>query len=106
MFFAYIGIPAGTMEGRSKAFLDRGKDNQQWIFGSIIKYLQYLKERLENKEITAGTIKNRYQAIRLFCDKSDIALPWKRISRGLPKVRKYADDYLTVKYSTHRTEGK
>jgi integrase len=44
------------------------------------------------KEITAGTMKNRYQAVKLFCDMADIPIQWKKISRGIPKVRKFADD--------------
>lgn len=92
MFFDFVGIPAGSMEERSRIFMERGKEDQNWVFGTIVKYLQSLKERFERKEITAGTIKNRYQAIRLFCDMSDIPISWKKISRGLPKVRKYADD--------------
>ena len=44
------------------------------------------------KEITAGTMKNRYQAVKLFCEMADIAISWKKISRGIPRVRKFADD--------------
>jgi hypothetical protein len=47
---------------------------------------------VEAKEITAGTMKNRYQAIKLFCEMADIPIQWKKISRGIPKVRKFADD--------------
>jgi hypothetical protein len=89
MFFDFIGIPEGSMQDRSKIFADKAKSDQQWIFGCVVRYLQSLKERFDQNEITAGTIKNRYQAIRLFCDMSDIQ---KKISRALPKVRKYAED--------------
>jgi integrase len=44
------------------------------------------------KEITAGTMKNRYQAVKLFCEKADVNISWKKISRGIPRVRKFADD--------------
>ena len=37
-------------------------------------------------------MKNRYQAVKLFCDMADIPVSWKKISRGIPKVRKFADD--------------
>jgi hypothetical protein len=30
--------------------------------------------------------------IKQFCQISDLLLPWKKITRGLPKGRKYADD--------------
>jgi hypothetical protein len=32
------------------------------------------------------------KAIKLFCEISDIPVSWKKISRGLPKTRRYADD--------------
>ena len=54
--------------------------------------MQYHKERVEKKEISAGTVKNYYQAVKLFCEMNQIDLPWKRISKALPKVRRYADD--------------
>ena len=47
---------------------------------------------MEAKEITAGTMKNRYQAVKLFCEMVDIPMHWKKISKGIPKVRKFADD--------------
>jgi hypothetical protein len=96
MFFDFIGIPGDSMVERSKAFCERAKNNDNnssgWAFSSIIQYVQHQKERAERKEITAGTVKNYFQVIKLFCEMSDISLPWKRISRGLPKSRKFADD--------------
>jgi len=50
------------------------------------------KDRIENKEITAATLRNNVKVIKLFCEMNDIPLPWKRITRGLPKARRYADD--------------
>jgi integrase len=95
MFFDFIGIPGDSMVERSKVFCERAKNNDNnngWAFSSIIQYVQHQKERSERKEITAGTVKNYFQVIKLFCEMSDISLPWKRISRGLPKSRKFADD--------------
>jgi integrase len=50
------------------------------------------KERVQRKEITAATAINYVKTIKLFCEMNDILLPWKRITRGLPKARRYADD--------------
>jgi integrase len=82
------------MVERSKVFRDRAKNNANnsngWTFSCIIRYIQHQKERAERKEITARTVKNYFQVIKLFCEMSDISLPWKRIRRGLPKSRKFA----------------
>src|SRR5918995_3175177 len=76
----------------SKAFYNKAKYDNGWGFRSIVQYLQKRKERVERKEISAGTMKNYFQAIRLFCDMADIPIPWKKISRAIPRSRKYADD--------------
>jgi hypothetical protein len=55
-------------------------------------FLQFQKERVQQGEITSGTLKNFLKAIKLFCEMSDIPITWKKITRGLPKVRRYADD--------------
>ena len=80
------------MAERSKAFCDRAKYDNGWAFSSIVQYLQKQKERVERKEISAGTMKNYFQAIKLFCDIADIPISWKKISRGIPRSRKFADD--------------
>ena len=92
MFFDFIGVPTGSMAERSKAFCDKAKYDNGWAFSSIVQYLQTQKERVERKEISAGTMKNYFQAIKLFCDMADIPISWKKISRGIPRVRKFADD--------------
>ena len=60
------------------------------------------KERVEKKEISAGTVKNYYQLIKLFCEMNQIDLPWKRISKALPKVRRYADDRAPTREEIHK----
>src|SRR5215210_36093 len=45
------------------------------------------------KELAAGTLNNYYSAARLFCEMNDItATNWKRISRGLPRMKLAAND--------------
>ena len=34
----------------------------------------------------------------LFCDMNDILIPWKKITRGLPNGRRYADDRAPTIY--------
>lgn len=54
--------------------------------------MQVQKERVDRKEITGSTVRNYVKAIKLFTEMNDILIPWKRITRGLPKGRKWADD--------------
>ncbi len=47
---------------------------------------------MEWEEITAATLYNFVKAIKLFCEMSDVPISWKRITRGLPKVRRFVDE--------------
>jgi integrase len=57
-----------------------------------LKYLQVHKDRVERKEITGSTLRNYIKSIKLFCEQMDITIPWNKITRGIPKGRKYAND--------------
>ncbi|MFZ0513376.1 MAG: hypothetical protein WAM14_17345 [Candidatus Nitrosopolaris sp.] len=81
-----------ALETKARAFADRGKDNHGWAFNSILEFMQLQKERFNRKEITAGTIRNYVKSIKLFCQMADIHIPWDKITRGLPRGRRYADD--------------
>ena len=80
------------IEIRCNVFVEKAKDNANWTLSQIIRFLQYQKERVENKEITAGTLKNFVKSLKVFCEMSDISIPWKKITRGLPNARQAAND--------------
>jgi integrase len=90
-FFKFINLK-GTIQEKCISFVKDGTDNPSWAVASVIKYLQMIKERIEKNEITAATALNYVKTIKLFCEMNDVLLPWKRITRGLPKPRRYAND--------------
>ena len=53
---------------------------------------ELLIDRVQRKEITGATVRNYVKTIKLFCEMNDILIPWKRITKGLPKARRYAED--------------
>jgi integrase len=87
-FFDFINLKGSIQE----TFAVKSKDEPSWVVGCVIKFLQMNKAGVERKEITAATALNYVKTIKLFCEMNDILLPWKRITRGLPKARRYADD--------------
>jgi integrase len=89
-FFEFINLK-GTIQEKCMSFVKSGTDNPSWAVSSVIKYLQMIKERIEKKEITAATALNYVKTIKLFCEMNNVLLPWKRITRGLPKGRRYAN---------------
>jgi len=58
----------------------------------IIEFLQSLKQRVENNEISGATVRDYVKPIRLFCEMNKITVPWTKIMRGLPRSRNYAND--------------
>ena len=80
------------MEERSRILFEKSSQDKNWLYTNLVKYLQYHKQRVENRKISAGTVKNYFQAVKSFCEMNQIELPWKRISRALPRVKRYADD--------------
>jgi hypothetical protein len=93
IFFNHIGLLfGGTMEQRCNLFAANGQKDPNWAFSCIVRFLQYQKERVEREEITGATLRNFVKAIKLFCEMSDVSISWKKINRGLPKIRRFADD--------------
>ncbi len=91
-FFDFIGITEGSMEEHSRILFAKSSQDKNWLYANLVKYFQHHKQRVENKEISAGTVKNYFQPVKLFCEMNQIELPWKRVSRALPRVKRYADD--------------
>jgi integrase len=81
-----------SLEEKARRFANRGRTDNGWAFSSIIKFLQLQKERFNQREITAGTIRNYVKSIKLFCQMADVSIAWEKITRGLPRARRYADD--------------
>jgi integrase len=98
-FFDFLGIPkindSGriiSIEQRFNTFLAKAKEDNNWLTTNIVKYLQGHRLRVESKEITGSTLRNYIKPIKLFCEQMDIEIPWKKIIRGMPRGRRYAND--------------
>ena len=59
-FFDFIEFETTEtfFEIRCNKFGEKSKNNANWTLSQIIRFLQYQKERVDNKDITAGTLKN------------------------------------------------
>jgi hypothetical protein len=93
-FFNFIGIQGKTLEQKARTFANKGKNDTNWALSNILKFIYFQRERVEKKEITGATLINYTKSIKLFCEMADIPIPWKKISRGLPRGKKYADDRI------------
>ena len=94
-FLEIIGIDQEkklTMQERCKIFTDKARSQNGWLVNVIIQFLQYQKDRVNRKEITGSTLRNYVKVLKLFCEMNDLIVPWKKLTRGLPKAKNYADD--------------
>ena len=89
----YLGLD-GDLKDQAKAFLSKVRSNPQWVQNSLIQFISAQKERVALGQISPGTITNYYKATKLFIEMNTDApiINWKRISRGLPRGRKAAND--------------
>jgi hypothetical protein len=94
-FFAFAGLPQNiSIEQQSKLFVAKATaaSDPNWAFNTILKFVLAQLERVNRKEIVIATLRGYLKAIKLFCDVAELSIAWKRITRGLPKGRKFADD--------------
>ncbi|HEY7756652.1 MAG TPA: hypothetical protein VIA08_00300 [Nitrososphaeraceae archaeon] len=83
----------GTISDKCTKLYQISKDINQFQT-SIIKFINFQKERIESNEISEGTLGNYIKAIKLFCSMNDVIVNWKRISKGVPAARHSADDRI------------
>jgi len=50
------------------------------------------RQRVERKEITSGTLRNYQKTIKSFCEATDILIQWKKVTKGLPRGKRFSDD--------------
>lgn len=93
-FFDFIGIPGKSLEQKARTFAKKGKKDTNWALSNILKFIYFQRERVDGKEISGATVINYTKSIKLFCDMADIPIQWKKITRGLPRGKRYADDRI------------
>lgn len=84
-FFDFTKIPGRTLEQKARSFARKGKNDTDWAFSIILKFIYFQRERVEKKEISGATVINYTKSIKLFCNIADITIAWKKITRGLPR---------------------
>jgi integrase len=90
--FDAISLEGPTFESRCNLFAKKGQQDPNWAFNCILKFILKEKNRVEKKEITGGTLRNSVKTIKTFCGVTDVLIPWKKITRRLPRVKRCAHD--------------
>jgi len=94
-FLVFMGFK-GTIEEKCTKLYQLTKKNKDpnVIQSYLIKFINYQKQRIENNEISEGTLVNYIKAIKLFYSMNDIIINWKKIGKGVPSERHNADDRI------------
>jgi integrase len=90
-FLDFLGY-TGTKEEKARAFATKARADPIYAFNSVLKFFQVKREQIDRKETAIGTVRNYAKSIKLFCDMADLQIPWAKITRGLPRAKRFADD--------------
>lgn len=101
-FFGFIGVGGATLEEQCENFAHQPRQDLNYAFGSIIRFLGDMNDKARKKEITFGTVKNYYKSIKKFYDMNSLNLNWKLVSSGLLPSRKSANDRAPTKEEIRR----
>jgi len=94
IFMTFIGLQGSIPEKCEKLYelaKDNESDNPALLQSYLIKFINFQKKRIENKEIAEGTLHNYIKAIKLFFSMNDVIINWRRIGKGIPAERHSAD---------------
>jgi hypothetical protein len=91
-FFEYSKIEGKTFRDKCNIFAKKGQQNSAWAFKLILEFLQMQSQRVEQKEITSGTLRNYQKTIKSFCEATDVLIQWKKVTKGLPRGKRFSDD--------------
>jgi len=68
-FFNYINLlPDESITKRYDYLAKRDKEDSNWAFKNIVRFLQFQRERVEQGEIAGSNFKNFLKAVKLFGD--------------------------------------
>jgi hypothetical protein len=75
-FLSKVGLTNGSIEELCRIFVEKGKQDPNWIINNIVIFLIEYKERFDRREISGSTIRNYVKVVKLLCEMNDIPIPW------------------------------
>jgi hypothetical protein len=87
-FLDFCRFEGLTVEEKSLKFYQFVKSSSPEVLEDlVIKFVISQKDRIDKREITAGTLRNYVKAIKLFSRMNRITMNWDLIASSLPKAK-------------------
>jgi hypothetical protein len=94
-FLDFCKIEGHSVEQKATNFYLFAKSkSQEELEDLVIKFILFQTERIDQGEITSGTLRNYLKALKLFCKMNRIGVFWDIISHSIPRVKKHANDRI------------
>jgi hypothetical protein len=93
-FFEHAKIQGASLQEKALTFTERAATEPSWAFNTILRFLEVQNARVNRREISGATVRNYVKAIKLFCEMADMPITWKKLTRGLPRVKNYCHDRI------------
>ena len=70
VFLDFLKID-GSLQQQAITFLTTTKQSKAWAEDSLMKFIEYQKQRCSTAAISESTVSNYYKATKLFCEMND-----------------------------------
>jgi integrase len=82
-----------TLEQQCVLFVTKARNDESWVENCVLDYLDFIRQRVEKREITGASAKVYIIVVKLFCETNKInGVEWKWLMGGLPRGSRSADD--------------
>ena len=92
VFLRSLDVEGNSLEEKASRFVEQARKDAFWATHQISLYMNCQKARADKNQISSSTLPNYFKPIKLFCIENDVVLNWKKLSRRIPRGRKFAND--------------
>lgn len=95
-FLNFTNASGETIEEKCNSLYNFSQkiENRKALESELMRYIHFQQSRVDNKEISSGTLRNYLKAIKHFFTMNDILVNWDKIKKGIPSVNQTSNDRI------------
>jgi hypothetical protein len=95
-FLNFTNASGETIEEKCISLYDfcQKIENRRALESELMRYIHFQQGRVDNKEISPGTLRNYMKAIKHFFTMNDILVNWDKIKKGMPSANQTSNDRI------------